>query len=149
MPFRLLIADDSSVLRNALRGLFNGLGDYQILEAVTGRDAVSKAEEFKPDLIILDFAMPEMDGLNASRLLQKRLPEIPIVMFTMHYTEQLCTVAQSAGVRTIVSKSETSHLIAAVRDLLTPASSKTRPKAARAAAKSQAVFPVPATQSGS
>src|SRR5919198_303676 len=121
MPFRLLIADDSAILRNALRGLLTRLGDYEVLESATGTEAVSKAEEFKPDLIILDFAMPGMDGLNASRLLQKRQPEIPIVMFTMHYTEQLCAVAQSAGVRTVVSKSEAGNLIESVRELLTPA----------------------------
>ncbi|PYV69543.1 MAG: DNA-binding response regulator, partial [Acidobacteria bacterium] len=77
MPPRILIADDSALLRAALRGLFSEIGDYEIMEAETGAEAVAKAEASRPNVIILDFAMPEMDGLSATRVLRKRLPEIP------------------------------------------------------------------------
>ena len=57
MPSRILIADDSALLRSALRGLFNGIGDYEILEAESGTEAVAKTNECRPNLIILDFAL--------------------------------------------------------------------------------------------
>ena len=118
MPPRILIADDSALLRTALRGLFSDMGEYEILEAQTGAEAVAKAELSPPNLIILDFAMPEMDGLSATKVLRNRLPEIPIVMYTMHYTDQLSEQAQSAGVRKVISKSETSSLVAAIQEFL-------------------------------
>jgi len=133
MPPRILIADDSALLRTALRGLFSDMGEYEILEAQTGAEAVAKAESSPPNLIILDFAMPEMDGLSATKVLRNRLPEIPIVMYTMHYTDQLSEQAQSAGVRKVISKSETSSLVAAIQEFLA------EPAAAPDAASSNAI----------
>lgn len=118
MSPRILIADDSALLRTALRGLFSGIGDYEIIEAESGAEAVAKVKDSKPNVIILDFAMPAMDGLKVTRVLQRSLPEIPIVMYTMHYTEQLRLAAESAGVRKLISKSETVSLVATVQELL-------------------------------
>jgi DNA-binding NarL/FixJ family response regulator len=149
MPPLILIADDSALLRTALRGLFNGLGDYEIIEAKTGVEAVDKAEQSRPDLIILDFAMPAMDGLSATRLLQKRLPEIPILMFTMHYTEQLWVAAKSAGARKLISKSEAGNLVATVQELLALTPDMAKPASARPPRKENAAFAMPATRTGS
>src|SRR5262249_15857118 len=74
----------------------------------------------RPDLIILDYAMPGMDGLSATRLLRKRLPETPVLLYTMHNTQQLCDAAQAAGAERVISKSETGNLVAAVQELLSP-----------------------------
>jgi len=127
MPSRILIADDSALLRSALRGLFDGIGDYEILEAESGTEAVAKTNECRPNLIILDFAMPGMDGLKVARILQNSLPEIPIVMYTMHYTEQLSAAALAAGAKQVISKSETGSLISKVQELLTPSEDAPKP----------------------
>jgi DNA-binding NarL/FixJ family response regulator len=146
---RILIADDSALLRTALRGLFSDMGDYEIIEAETGTEAVAKAEASIPSVIILDFAMPEMDGLSATRVLRNRLPEIPIVMYTMHYTEQLSEAAQSAGVRKLISKSETDSLVAAIQEVLTPpAAAKPAPATAMAATVEDLAFEMPPARTG-
>lgn len=129
-PPRILIADDSALLRSALRGLLNGAGECEIIEAENGTDAVSVAEQQLPDVIVLDFAMPGMDGLAVTRVLQKRLPQIPILMYTMHYTRQLVADAENAGVTRLISKSDGGDLVAAVRELLV-ANSARKPDAAR------------------
>ena len=131
MPSRILIADDSALLRSALRGLFNGIGDYEILEAESGTEAVAKTNECRPNLIILDFAMPGMDGLKVARVLQNSLPEIPIVMYTMHYTDQLSAAGLAAGAKQVISKSETGSLISTVRELLTPSEDAPKPAPAQ------------------
>ncbi len=150
MPHRILIADDSALLRAALRGLFSDIGDYEIMEAETGEEAVAKAEASPPNVIILDFAMPEMDGLSATKVLRKRLPEIPILMYTMHYTEQLCEVAQGAGVRKVISKSETNSLIAAIQEFLSspPDAAKSAPATAITATVEDGAFGMPRAGTG-
>lgn len=117
MAFRVLIADDSAPVRVAVGMLFRRIGEWEILEASNGVEALAKADECKPDLIILDFAMPRMDGLEASRALQERLPQIPIVLYTLHYSDQLRRDAQAAGVRKLISKSDTGELVATVQEL--------------------------------
>src|SRR5262249_47643282 len=143
-PPRILIADDSSLLRSALRGLFTGAGEYEIIEAENGTDAVSQAEEHQPDVVILDFAMPGLDGLGVPRVLQKRLPQIPILMYTMHYTRQLVMDAKNAGVTKLISKSDGGDLVATVRELLA-ATSVRKPDAAKVG---EFVFGVPGGQTG-
>lgn len=117
---RILIVDDSALLRSALCGLFTSAGNYEIIQAEDGKNAIVMAEQQRPDVIVMDFAMPAMDGLTATRELHKRMPEVPVLMYTMHYTPQLVTDARSAGVKKLISKSEGGDLIAAVRDLLGP-----------------------------
>jgi len=117
---RILIVDDSALLRSALCGLFSSAGNYEIIQAEDGKNAIMMAEQQRPDVIVMDFAMPAMDGLTATRELLKRMPNVPVLMYTMHYTPQLVTDAKSAGVKKLISKSEGGNLIAAVRDLLSP-----------------------------
>ena len=78
MPQRILIAEDNPAVRNALRTLLEGAGSWEILEVENGQQAIAKAPELKPNLIILDLVMPVMDGLSAARQISKLLPEIPI-----------------------------------------------------------------------
>ena len=150
MSPRILIADDSALLRTALRGLFNGIGDYEIIEAETGAEAVAKVKDSKPNVVILDFAMPAMDGLKVTRVLQGALPEIPIVMYTMHYTEQLRLAAESAGVRKLISKSETASLIETVQELLASSENSAKPATAVISSKvKDAAFDMSASRTGS
>ncbi len=85
LPKCILIVDDSAAIRAAIRSFLNESGFDVCGEAVDGYDAIQEAEELKPDLILLDFAMPRMNGIEAAPILKKMQPDTPIVMLTSHY----------------------------------------------------------------
>jgi DNA-binding NarL/FixJ family response regulator len=87
-------------------------------EAASGSEAVQRVQGLAPDLIVLDFLMPGMDGLQAAREIQKLLPDIPILMFTMHLSQQLVEEARSAGIRGAVAKSDAGRIIEGLEALL-------------------------------
>jgi len=102
---RILIVDDNSVARNLLKEAISSRADWQICgEAVNGKDAIQKAASLKPDLIVMDMAMPVMDGLQASQEILKTLPALPIVLNTMHTGEQVEIAAQRMDIRKVISK---------------------------------------------
>jgi CheY-like chemotaxis protein len=119
MP-RILIAEDNPVVRTALRGLLQSAGPWEIVEVENGLEAVAKAQELRPNLIILDLVMPVIDGLSAARQISKLLPEIPMLMHTMHWSPQIELEAQKVGVRQVVSKADSKLLVSTVRQFLTP-----------------------------
>jgi CheY-like chemotaxis protein len=120
MPTRIIIAEDNPVVRTALRSLLESAGSWEIFEVENGQEAIVKAQELKPNLIILDLVMPVMDGLNAARQISKLLPEIPMLMHTMHWSPQIEVEAQKVGVRKVVSKADNRLLIATVQHFLIP-----------------------------
>jgi len=91
-------------------------------EAANGREAIEKAEQLKPDLVVLDLSMPVMNGLDAARELHRLLPSLPLVMFTNFNMPQLTKEALSAGITAVVSKSELADLVARIQSLLEPGS---------------------------
>ena len=103
-----------------MRKVLETAGHWQILEAMNGEDAVAIAQEAKPDLIILDLAMPKLDGMAAARRLRKLLPNIPLLMHTLYWSPRIEVEALKIGVRKIVPKSESSVIISAVLELLAP-----------------------------
>jgi DNA-binding NarL/FixJ family response regulator len=120
MSHTILIADDSSIIRKALSELFEREEDFDVCaEAENGREAVEKARELHPDLILLDLSMPVMNGLDATRVLKRAMPEVPVLMYSAYndlFTEK---EAHSAGVSALVSKSEhISVLIGKARSLV-------------------------------
>lgn len=117
MPFRILIADDNPLVRTALKQLLAG-PDREVVEAEDGGDAVSKALEMRPDIAILDLAMPVMDGLNASRTISQQLPDLPVLLCTMHWGSHLELEAKKYGIRRVIAKSESGVLVKAVHELL-------------------------------
>jgi two-component system, chemotaxis family, chemotaxis protein CheY len=118
MKNRILIADDNDLVRGVLRDLLGAVENWEILEAANGKEALLMAQEIKPSVIILDLAMPLMDGLSAAREISKVLPEIPVLMYTLHSTPQLELEASKVGVRRIIAKPESGELISAVREAL-------------------------------
>jgi len=118
MPTRILVADDSPPVRAAMRQLLEGIEGWQIFEAENGKEAVVKAQEIRPSLIILDLAMPVMDGLTASREITRLLPAIPILVHTLHGSPQIEVELRNMGVRKMIAKSDSNALISAVRELL-------------------------------
>ena len=103
----VLIVDDNEAIRRTLRYLFKENPEWTICgEAVNGRDALEKAHELQPDLVILDFSMPVMNGLEAASALKKIQPNLPIVMLTAFKDRFLEQQAFSAGVSWVLSKTE-------------------------------------------
>jgi two-component system, chemotaxis family, chemotaxis protein CheY len=122
MSHTILIADDSLFIREALCKLFEREQDFDVCgEAENGKEAVEKAEELHPDLILLDLSMPVMNGLDATRVLKRVMPEVPIIMYTGYDDSSTEKEARSAGVCALISKSEhVSVLLGKARSALEP-----------------------------
>ena len=116
---RLLIADDHPMVRDGLRALFDELPDIEVVgEAANGREAVEGAVVHRPDVMIMDLAMPELNGLDAIRQIRKDAPEIELLVFSMHDSEELIREVFAAGARGYVLKSDVAlYLIEAVKSL--------------------------------
>ena len=105
MPKRILIVDDLEELRKLIRDfLEEELGFHVCGEAIDGFDAIEKAKDLKPDLIVLDVSMPRMNGIQAASRLKKILPETPIILFTMHEGLMKAINAREIGVDAVVAK---------------------------------------------
>jgi DNA-binding NarL/FixJ family response regulator len=120
MKHTVLIVDDNSVIRSSLRSWIEANADFQVCgEAENGMVAVEKVEEMHPDIVILDLQMPVMDGLEAARKISHIAPDTAMVMFTMHPSRELLKVAQAAGVRDVVSKTDqlSEGLLVALRQI--------------------------------
>jgi DNA-binding NarL/FixJ family response regulator len=120
MVNRVLLVDDNAVVRAAVRGLFESHPGFDVSgEAEDGRDAIEKAESLKPDLIILDLAMPVMTGLEAAPVLRKVLPHARLILFTAHDGLEVNRLSVEAGIHAVVPKSQAaSKLIAQAQVLL-------------------------------
>jgi DNA-binding NarL/FixJ family response regulator len=106
MAAKILIVDDSPVLRKILRICLGRDARWEVCgEAENGQVAVDKVRELSPDIVILDFAMPVMNGLDAARQIAVIAPETITLLFTMQETGRLTTAAQGAGIREVLSKS--------------------------------------------
>ena len=117
---RILLADDHEIVRHGLRRLLETQPNWKICgEAESGRAAVEKARELKPDIVILDHSMPELSGAEAARQILEALPQAEIVILTMHNSEQLLREVLDAGVRGYVLKSDAMcDMVSAVRAVL-------------------------------
>jgi CheY-like chemotaxis protein len=100
----ILIVDDNTAERHMLRTAFEEHSGWDVGEAVNGREAIDKARELNPDLIVLDLSMPIMHGLEAAPVLRRMLPTVPIILFTLHDNKTLQREAFSVGVSAVVSK---------------------------------------------
>jgi CheY-like chemotaxis protein len=115
----ILIVDDNRTIRHMLRTTFEDIWDWEVGEAENGRDAIDKARESKPDLIVLDLSMPVMNGLEAAPLLKQMLPAVLIILFTLHDNKTLERKALSVGVSAVVSKADSMKtLLKQAEDLL-------------------------------
>jgi two-component system, chemotaxis family, chemotaxis protein CheY len=120
MSKQILVVDDSDTCRKVTRlFLESQLGIEVCAEAVDGIDAVEKAKELKPDLVVLDLAMPRMNGVEAASALRAMMPRMPIVLFTMYDDVLVRTLALSAGASFVLSKPDGGwKLIECVHSLL-------------------------------
>jgi DNA-binding NarL/FixJ family response regulator len=116
---RILIADDHDLMRRGLKSLLESHPGWSICaEANTGREAVEKAEELKPDIVILDITMPELNGVEAARRILKASPRAEILVLSVHYSDQLAREVLDARVRGYILKSDSDRdLVIAVEAL--------------------------------
>jgi DNA-binding NarL/FixJ family response regulator len=121
MP-RILIAEDRASMRNTLRNLFTLYSKWDVCgEAIDGQQAVEAAVALKPDLVLLDYKMPNGDGIQAASEIKQKLPETPVVIFTLYKTSELESQARLAGVRAVVGKEEgVIKLLNTIENQLTP-----------------------------
>ena len=116
---RILVVDDNPAVRHYLRSLLEQQSTWHVCdEARTGGEALQRVKKNPPDMILLDFQMPDVNGLDAARQISSLFPEIPILMVTIHLSRQLEQEARKAGIRGACAKSDVGSIVAAVDALL-------------------------------
>jgi DNA-binding NarL/FixJ family response regulator len=115
-PVRILIADDHDIVREGVRAMVSRHGQWEICgEASNGREAVTQAEALRPDIIVMDLGMPELNGLDATRRIKRVLPKCEILIFTANETEEIVRNVFRAGARAYLLKAEANrHLLPAI-----------------------------------
>jgi DNA-binding NarL/FixJ family response regulator len=115
----VLLVDDNQQMRKALRTLFESEPDFEVAgEAEHGQDAINQAEVLKPHLIILDFSMPVMNGLEAASILLRKLPNVILILFSNYAGAAIEAPAYAAGIHAVVPKHQAStHLMRTVHAL--------------------------------
>ena len=118
-PLRILIVDDHAVVRRGVRSLLESQPGWEISgEAATGREAVDLARRLRPDVVVMDLSLPELNGLDATRQILKESPGSEIVVLTMHHSEELARSVLQAGARGYVLKSDVDqNLITAIESV--------------------------------
>lgn len=116
---RILIVDDHAVVRRGVRALLEMQKGWEVVgEAQTGREGVDLARRLRPDIVVLDVSLPELNGLDAARQIRRESPQSEILVLTMHHSEELARDVLQAGARGYVLKSDADeNLIAAVESL--------------------------------
>jgi DNA-binding NarL/FixJ family response regulator len=103
---RIMLVDDSALIRRALRKVFEGDGWVVCAEAANGREAIVQGDQVQPQLIVLDLAMPDINGLTTARRLKRTLPEVKLILFTGHGDLFKANEAVSAGISAVLSKND-------------------------------------------
>lgn len=113
------MVDDNPAVRHYLRALLEQQSAWQVCaEARTGREALQRVETNPPDVILLDFQMPDLNGLDVAREIARQFPKIPILMVTIHLSRQLAEEARRVGIRGACAKSDVGSIVEAVNALL-------------------------------
>jgi DNA-binding NarL/FixJ family response regulator len=104
---RILIADDRETMRNALKLTIGTHPGWEVCgEADNGREVLAKAAELQPDVVVLDFKMPPVNGIKAGSELSASMPNMPIVMYTLYRTRELEVAAKLVGIQEVVGKED-------------------------------------------
>jgi DNA-binding NarL/FixJ family response regulator len=117
---RILVVDDHDIVRQGVCALVTSQPDWEICgEARSGREAISMAADLKPDVIIMDLLMPDLNGLDAARQIKKHLPSVEVLVLSGHEDSDLIQSVFDAGIRAYIFKSQArTHLVPAVTALL-------------------------------
>lgn len=119
MPVRFLIVDDSELVRQGLRAVLQANPDWEVCgEAANGVAGVELFKNLRPDVVVLDFQMPGINGLETARRMSAISGAIPIVMFTQHASAELELHAREAGIRSLASKTDAFAMVGIIETLL-------------------------------
>src|SRR6202035_1705742 len=116
---KILVADDHEVMRTGVRALIEQEREWQVCGIATnGQEAVEAARKLKPDVVILDMTMPELDGLEALRQIKRSSPNTEVVIFSAHHSEEVIEQLFDAGAKSYIQKSDAGrHLVTAIKSL--------------------------------
>jgi DNA-binding NarL/FixJ family response regulator len=119
MSLRILVVDDHAVVRRGVRSLLESRDGWEVCgEATTGRDAVEQTRRLRPDVVVMDLSLPELNGLDATRQILRDAPATEVLVLTMHQSEELMREVLHAGARGYVLKSDADeNLINAIESL--------------------------------
>jgi DNA-binding NarL/FixJ family response regulator len=116
---RLLIVDDNPTVRRYLRAILEQQESWHVCgEARTGAEALHCVADARPDVILLDYQMPDVNGVDVAKQISEMFPKIPILMVTLHLSKQLAEAARDAGVRGACAKQDIGSVVEAVQILL-------------------------------
>jgi DNA-binding NarL/FixJ family response regulator len=116
---RILVADDNPAVRRYLRAVLEQQESWKVCgEARNGAEVLHEVIAAAPDLVILDYRMPDVNGVDVARQISERFPGIPILMVTLHLSNQLANAARQAGVRGACAKQDIGSVVEAVGVLL-------------------------------
>jgi DNA-binding NarL/FixJ family response regulator len=119
MTTRILIADDHKAAIREIRTLLSANPEWEVCgEAADGQEALARANEMRPDVIVMDFALPVMNGLMAAQEITKVQPAVPIVLHTLYNSPQVEHEAKRHGIRKVVEKTHSGALVSAIRELV-------------------------------
>jgi DNA-binding NarL/FixJ family response regulator len=125
MRTRFLIVDDSELVRKSLRTVLQANPEWEICgEAADGETAVEMFKELHPNIVILDFQMPGINGIETARRMSEIAPAVPVVLFTQHASPDLERHAHDVGIRSVVSKTNAFPMVGMIEALLGPADSE-------------------------
>lgn len=118
-PLRIVIVDDHAVVRRGVRALLESRDGWEVVaEATTGREALDAVKRSRPDIVVMDLSLPELNGLEATRHIVRESPRTEVLVLTMHHSEELAREVLKAGARGYVLKSDADeNLITAVEAL--------------------------------
>jgi DNA-binding NarL/FixJ family response regulator len=124
MRTRFLIVDDSELVRKSLRTVLQANPEWEICgEAPDGEAGIKMFKELHPNIVILDFQMPGINGIETARRMSEIAPAVPIVLFTQHASTDLERHAREAGIRSVVSKTNAFPMVGMIEALLGPTDS--------------------------
>ena len=116
---RILVVDDNPAVRSYLRSILEQQTAWHVCdEARTGAEAIQRVQNAPPDVILLDFQMPDQNGLDVAQQISQLFPKIPILMVTIHLSNQLAEAARKAGIRGACAKQDVGSIVQAVDVLL-------------------------------
>jgi DNA-binding NarL/FixJ family response regulator len=119
MSLRILVVDDHAVVRRGVRSLLESHDGWEVCgEATTGRDAVEQSRRLRPDVVVMDLSLPELNGLDATRQILKDAPDTEVLVLTMHQSEELAREVLQAGARGYVLKADADESLIAAVDTL-------------------------------
>jgi DNA-binding NarL/FixJ family response regulator len=128
---KILVADDHDIVRRGLKQLLTAKPGWEVCaEAKNGREAVTLAEQCKPEVVVMDISMPDLNGLEAARQIKKQLPKTEIVILTLHFSDRLVHDIVEAGARGYIMKSDADRDLVAAVEAVSHRRSFFTPKAA-------------------